>query len=228
VGMPRTQELARMVPGTPRSAPGLVPRSRGGRAPGLDTLGLRQGRRIMATQTTTPLQAAKQVAAVVKSELTAGNKWYSAFTGGFTCTLRARKENLAEIAARREEIRKKAAAAGRGQAAEWSEWQQIIAIWAKYAALHHCGNCAEHAAIAFILLRNRGVRPLEYMFYAAEDHAFVVIGRKADTDLGRPASWGSSAVVCDAYYGKAYPVSRIEAEMGSMAKHAPKLVCRLA
>jgi hypothetical protein len=58
-----------------------------------------------------------------------------------------------------------------------------------------CGNCAELAASAFVFLHKLNVRPLDYMVLDGADHAFVVIGREADSDDWR--KWGKSAVVCD-------------------------------
>ncbi len=71
-----------------------------------------------------------------------------------------------------------------------------------------CGNCGEQAAMAFILLLDRKVEPLDYMFCAGEgdDHAFVVIGRREGSDVRKydPQGWGPDAVVCDPWMGKAY------------------------
>jgi hypothetical protein len=62
-------------------------------------------------------------------------------------------------------------------------------------AKYSCGNCAELTAAAFIHLHKLNVRPLDYMVLDGADHAFVVIGREADTSDW--SKWGKSAVVCD-------------------------------
>jgi hypothetical protein len=185
----------------------------------------------MASADLSHLETAKQANAIVKKKLTIGpgNRWFSGM-GAALCVKLQRRESTREIERRATDIKRKAAAAGKGQAAEWAKWEQVIGIWAKNAEAHHCGNCAEHAAIAFTYLKNAGTRPIEYMGYLSgyfEDHAFVVIGRKPDSDINKPVAWGSDVAICDPYYGKAYPAARIESEMGSKAKRAPKLICRL-
>src|SRR5438105_29150 len=46
-----------------------------------------------------------------------------------------------------------------------------------------CGNCGEQAAVAFMYLKDAGVRPLDLMAYQDPgDHAFVVIGRVEGSD----------------------------------------------
>lgn len=178
------------------------------------------------------LEEAKSANVIVKHKLTIGpgNRWYSGLPAT-VCVAIQRKESKTEIKRRANEIRKKAGTAKDSQMAEWIKWQYVIAIWAKNAEKGHCGNCAEHAAVAFMHLKNKGIRPVEYMAYMSgffEDHAFVVIGRHAGTNVNKPASWGNHVVVCDPYYDKAYPVTKIEEEMGSEAKKAPKIVCRIA
>src|SRR5688572_12556037 len=60
-----------------------------------------------------------------------------------------------------------------------------------------CGNCGENAAIAFIYLLDRSVRPLDLMSGGPVDHAFVVLGRPAQSTASDPTTWGKEAVVCD-------------------------------
>lgn len=186
----------------------------------------------MAIAGSNNLKAATKACEVVKEKLTIGpgNRWYSGL-GAALCVKVQRRASKKEVERRADEIKKMAAATGKGQVAEWAKWGEVIAIWAKNAEAHHCGNCAEHAAIAFVYLKNAGIRPIEYMGYLSsyfEDHAFVVIGRKADSDINKPVAWGADVAVCDAYYGTAYPAAKIEAEMGSKAKRAPKLICRIS
>lgn len=186
----------------------------------------------MASSESSNMQAARQANAEVKDKLTMGpgNRWYS-HPIAEACVNKTRRASIEELNRSAKDIKRKAAAAGQGEAVEWAKWEGAIAIWAKNAAKNHCGNCGEHAAVAFIYLRDRGVRPIEYMGYVSgifEDHAFVVIGRKAQTDLGNPAKWGADVVICDPYYDKAYLATSIIDEMGSKAEGEPKLICRMS
>ena len=65
------------------------------------------------------------------------------------------------------------------------------------------GNCGEHAALAFEYLREKGVRPLDFVTFRDGDHAFVVINRKAGTDLADLSAWLPDAVLCDPWRGTA-------------------------
>jgi hypothetical protein len=79
-----------------------------------------------------------------------------------------------------------------------------------------CGCCGEQSAVAFQWLLQRGVRPLDWVERGLINHAFVVIGRKADSFIKDHTSWGEDAVVCDPWmydqYGmdvSAYPACEI-------------------
>ncbi len=64
------------------------------------------------------------------------------------------------------------------------------------------GNCAEHASICYLYLRDHTKsRPLEMML--RPDHAFVVLGRLPVNSID-PGKWGNSTVICDAYYNEIY------------------------
>jgi hypothetical protein len=87
-------------------------------------------------------------------------------------------------------------------------WVQQVADVAKEAKV---GNCQEHAAVAAIFLRDRGVRPVEYtvlMKNGSYKHAFVVVGRDVDRYTkqlpGDPLSWKGPVIVCDAWEGYAF------------------------
>jgi hypothetical protein len=68
-----------------------------------------------------------------------------------------------------------------------------------------CGNCGEQSADAFIYLFDKGVRPLDWAaLQDPGDHAFVVIDRDASSNETNPATWGSTAVVCDPWRGEVY------------------------
>ena len=83
----------------------------------------------------------------------------------------------------------------------------FIRSWASRAQHFKCGNCAEHAAVAFVYLKDKGILPIHYMALVGKgDHGFVVIGRKTGSPDGNLASWGPNAIVCDPYKDKCYPV----------------------
>lgn len=67
-----------------------------------------------------------------------------------------------------------------------------------------CGNCGEQSAAAFVYLRDRGVRPLDFMHFINHDHAFVVLNRLKESDESKPLTWGDAAVVCDPWKGRSY------------------------
>lgn len=84
---------------------------------------------------------------------------------------------------------------------------------AEKAIRSRCGNCGEHAAIAFITCVDQKVEPLDYMECAGpgDDHVFLVIGRREGSSDSRydAATWGPDAVVCDPWMNKAYPCSEM-------------------
>jgi hypothetical protein len=64
------------------------------------------------------------------------------------------------------------------------------------------GNCAEHASICYLYLRDQTKsRPLEMLLMP--DHAFVALGR-LPVNSDDPHRWGDSTVICDAYYDEVY------------------------
>jgi hypothetical protein len=89
-----------------------------------------------------------------------------------------------------------------------SDKQSGIPSWLLQAAAKAesagCGNCGEQAAIAFVHLSQLKVRPLDYMARTNADHAFVVIGRKEDSDQSNYRTWGSDCVICDPWAGAAF------------------------
>ncbi|MGH9593962.1 MAG: hypothetical protein ACRD5L_12790, partial [Bryobacteraceae bacterium] len=60
-----------------------------------------------------------------------------------------------------------------------------------------CGNCGEQSALAFVYLRDRRIHPLDWIQVNNFSHAFVVLGRDADSDIGDYNTWGRSSVYCD-------------------------------
>lgn len=108
---------------------------------------------------------------------------------------------------------------GRG----WTDWEKRIADAAELATKHHCGNCGEHAAVAFMLLNEENVRPLDFvgMKRGKWSHNFVVIGRENRRSWApwhKPGveclddngiAWGPSAVVCDPFNNQFYPAGEL-------------------
>ena len=81
------------------------------------------------------------------------------------------------------------------------------------ASQWHCGNCGEQAALAYQFLEDQGVAPLDYMDRQNYDHSFVVIGRSDGSDEYDPSTWGTAAVVCDPWHGKAYAAKDAPSKM---------------
>ena len=72
-----------------------------------------------------------------------------------------------------------------------------------------CGNCEEFSAVAFILLYDKRVFPLDFYRLQGGNHAFVVLGKAAGSSDADPAAWGADAVVCDAWLGKVYGAAQL-------------------
>jgi len=89
---------------------------------------------------------------------------------------------------------------------------------AENAIRARCGNCGEHAAVAFVMLIDRGVEPIDLMECTSTDHSFVVIGRRENSDPGRYDSvkWGPDAVICDPWANEAYPCPQMSAKMAGL------------
>ena len=70
---------------------------------------------------------------------------------------------------------------------------------ASRAVQYGCGNCGEQAALAFMYLKQQGVRPLDYMnLYDPEGkaiHSFVAIEFEGEGE--ESSGWGTHAVICD-------------------------------
>jgi len=83
--------------------------------------------------------------------------------------------------------------------------ESFLRLVAAAAEAAGCGNCGEQAATAFVYLLDKGIRPLDLMALEKPgDHNFVVIGRVSGSDVKDPATWGPTAIVCDAWEEKAY------------------------
>ena len=136
---------------------------------------------------------AKRAVLYVQSKMTVGasNKLgdeLQSFGGSFVCVLAERsvdKENSG------------------------SSLEVTVARWAAMSESTGCGNCGEQSAIAFMYLRGRCVRPLEYMHFTNHDHAFVVLNRAKGSDETKPGTWGAGSVVCDPWKSSAYMASEL-------------------
>lgn len=91
-----------------------------------------------------------------------------------------------------------------------ASYERKIEILAEAGRRGMSGNCAEMAAIAFVVLRDRGVRPLEFMQFLDMNHAFVILGRPAETQVSNFASWAPASVVCDPWYGAADVATQLQ------------------
>ena len=76
-----------------------------------------------------------------------------------------------------------------------------------------CGNCGEHAAVAFMYLYNKSQFPVEVMQGSNVDHLFVVLGRDAAGDVDKPGKWGEKAVICDPWNGNYFPATEFKEKM---------------
>lgn len=98
---------------------------------------------------------------------------------------------------------------------KFETYGQAVDIYAHYALVYGCGNCMEQSALTFQYLRDRAVRPLDWIAQGGYfnpqglgDHAFVIIGRDGKKDVGDVASWNAGVFWCDPY----------ENEMGGLDK----------
>jgi hypothetical protein len=87
---------------------------------------------------------------------------------------------------------------------------KTVDIHAGYAIAFGYGNCMEQSALTFQYLRDRGVRPLDWIAQEkiftvpvlgtdVGDHAFVIIGRDRKADVGDVSKWNPEVVWCDPY-----------------------------
>lgn len=78
---------------------------------------------------------------------------------------------------------------------------------AEEASFMGAGNCGEFSAVVFAYLYKRDILPLDIMASTYFDHAWVVIGRPANTDVTDPNGWTSEddpnePVICDPWLAK--------------------------
>jgi hypothetical protein len=84
-------------------------------------------------------------------------------------------------------------------------WKEAVDVFANQAKQWGCGNCGEQSALAFVYLRDHKVGPRDWMQIGNFAHAFVVVGRPADSDEADCDTWGKKAVVCDPWSERAEP-----------------------
>ena len=82
------------------------------------------------------------------------------------------------------------------------DWATYIEAMAMTAKLMGAGNCGENAAVAFVHLRDvLRILPIDYYMYNNFEHAFVIVGRRADTDPTDYNTWNREAAICDPWRG---------------------------
>jgi hypothetical protein len=82
----------------------------------------------------------------------------------------------------------------------YEDYVDVMAYWATHFG---CGNCGPHSAVAFVHLRDRlKVSPLDWMMYDDFAHAFVIVGRRSDTDPRHFTTWNRDAAICDPWRGQ--------------------------
>lgn len=98
------------------------------------------------------------------------------------------------------------------------------------AKRRRCGNCGEYAAVAFdYLMLTNCPHVIEYASYVSPgDHAFVIVGRPVNTTARIPGSWGSRAVVADAWAGNVVASGDYWTDMPQYPSsvHAPQVSVR--
>lgn len=91
--------------------------------------------------------------------------------------------------------------------------EREIEVMANVAWMTGAGNCSNQAALAYIRLRDRGIRPLDFTDFADFDHAFVLIGRLPEgtppsaSKSSQPDTWGEDCVICDPLMKEWYPAA---------------------
>ncbi len=85
----------------------------------------------------------------------------------------------------------------------------LIYTGAAIAAKKGLGNCSEmaHLVLDYIAQHYPSLRA-EYACIEPGDHGFVIMGRPLKSDPNDISTWGS-AIVCDAWSGRAYPISEV-------------------
>jgi hypothetical protein len=91
---------------------------------------------------------------------------------------------------------------------------------AKFALLYECGNCEEFSSLTFKYLMDFKVKPLDWMKMGGwlgtgyGNHAFVIIGRRCETDDKDISTWNKEVVWCDPYEKKIGGLKEIKERFG--------------
>lgn len=84
-----------------------------------------------------------------------------------------------------------------------SRAENNIRLVARHAEQNLYGNCSEQAAIAFVFLYDKKLRPLDVVTFSSSgyDHVWLVIGLSQNADMTNLRSWGREAVWVDPWQG---------------------------
>lgn len=83
----------------------------------------------------------------------------------------------------------------------------LMELNAAKAVEYGAGNCEEQSSLTFKFLKDRDVKPLDWMkkegfFGDLGNHAFVIIGRDKKTDAADVSTWNPEVIYCDPYESK--------------------------
>jgi hypothetical protein len=101
---------------------------------------------------------------------------------------------------------------GLGTPGHGRSWPSYIEYCAEVAEQTHAGNCGEHAAVAFVYLKNqiKEARPIDFMDYVGKNHNFVILNRPENIPIDRFEEWSKEAVVCDPWKGSFGMAGKLE------------------
>jgi hypothetical protein len=84
------------------------------------------------------------------------------------------------------------------------KFYQTINLCKKYSL----GNCHELALMALdYVVHSAPDVEAEVVHIKGGDHVFLVVGRKINSDIKRPETWGDNAYICDPWADDVYPAS---------------------
>lgn len=88
-----------------------------------------------------------------------------------------------------------------------ADFPAISKLTKKGMKKYQFGNCGEQAQTAFVFLKKKGVCNLDFCSTSIGGHNLVVIGRESGSNPEDISTWGDSAVICDPWAERAYPLS---------------------
>ncbi len=99
-----------------------------------------------------------------------------------------------------------------GTPSKGKSWEWYIEYCAAVSEETHAGNCGEHAAVAFMYLRNRirDARPIDFMEFVGKNHNFVILNRPEGIPIEKFDEWSKEAVVCDPWKGSYGMAAKLE------------------